>query len=84
MPVAFERYTPEDRRIDLTEETNAPTLLSFLVDHPDVGFTPAELHEQTNVPHGSINPTMARLERADSPVTRATTGRPRTTTARRR
>ncbi len=57
MPVSFERYTPEDRRIDLTEETNAPTLLSFLVEHPDVGFTPAELYEQTNVPRGTINPT---------------------------
>jgi hypothetical protein len=64
MPVDFERYKPEDGRIDLTEGTNAYTLLSFLVEHPDVGFTPAELHEQTGVPRGSINPTLARLERA--------------------
>ena len=64
MPVDFEEYAPEDGRIDLTEGTNAHTLLSYLAEHPDVGFTPAELHEQTNVPRGSINPTLARLERA--------------------
>lgn len=29
MPVAFERYTPEDRRIELTEETNAPPCCRF-------------------------------------------------------
>ena len=64
MPVDFEKYSPEDGRIDLTPGTNARVLLSFLLKHPDVGFTPAELHEQTNVPRGSINPTLARLERA--------------------
>lgn len=63
MPVDFEEYAPDDGRIDLTERTNAHTLLSFLIEHPGVGFTPAELHEQTDVPRGSINPTLARLER---------------------
>lgn len=64
MPVDFEEYVPEDGRIDLTEGTNAHALLSFLVEHPNIGFTPAELHGQTKVLRGSINPTLARLERA--------------------
>ena len=64
MPVDFEEYTPEDGRIDLTEGTNAHALLSFLVEHSGVGFTPAELHEQMDIPRGSVNPTLARLERA--------------------
>ena len=29
-----------------------------------MGFTPAELHDQTDITRGSINPTLARLERA--------------------
>ncbi|PSP37500.1 transcriptional regulator [Halobacteriales archaeon QH_7_65_31] len=63
MPVDFEEYSPDHGRVELTEETNARTLLSFLIKHRGVGFTPAELHEQTDVPRGSINPTLARLER---------------------
>lgn len=64
MPVDFEKYSPEDGRIDLTEGTNARALLSFLLEHAGVGFTPAELHAQTDIPRGSVNPTLARLERA--------------------
>jgi predicted transcriptional regulator len=64
MPVDFEQYSPEDGRIDLAEGTNARRLLSFLLNHQGVGFTPAELHDQTDIPRGSISPTLARLERA--------------------
>ena len=65
MPVDFKEYAPEDGRIDLTEGTNAHALQSFLAQHPGVSYTPAELHEQTDVPRGSVNPTLARLERAE-------------------
>lgn len=64
MPVDFDTYDADHGRIDLSEGTNAHTLLSFLLEHPDVGFTPGELHQQTSVARGSINPTLARLERA--------------------
>lgn len=64
MPVEFDTYSPDDGRLDLTDGTNAHTLLSFLLEHPDIGFTPAELHERTGVPRGSVNPTLARLEDA--------------------
>lgn len=63
MPVDFDTYSPDDGRLDLTEGTNAHELLSVLLEHPGVGFTPAELHERTGVSRGSINPTLARLER---------------------
>lgn len=62
MPVDFETHSPEDGRVDLTEGTNARILLAFLLEHPGVGFTPAELHERTGVPRGSVNPTLSRLE----------------------
>ena len=64
MPVDFEKYSPEDGRIDLTPGTNARTLLAFLLENPGVGFTPTELHDQTDIPRGSVNPTLARLEQA--------------------
>lgn len=64
MPVDFEEHTPEDGRIDLTEGTNAHALLSSLVEHSGVGFVPAELHERMDIPRGSVNPTLSRLERA--------------------
>lgn len=64
MPVDFEEYFPEDGRIDLTAGTNARTLLSFLLEHQGVGFTPAELHGQTGIPRASVNSSLGRLERA--------------------
>ena len=64
MPVDFETYSPENGRIDLGEGTNARAILSVLLEHPGVGFTPAELHEQTGVARGSVGPTLSRLEDA--------------------
>lgn len=64
MPVDFREYSTDQGRVDLTEGTNARALLSFLLKHPDVGFTPAELHEETEVARGSVSPTLSRLERA--------------------
>lgn len=41
--------------------TNAHELLSVLLDHPDMGFSPKELAELTDVPHSSIHKTLSRL-----------------------
>lgn len=41
--------------------TNAHELLSVLLDHPDMGFSPKELAELTDVPHASVHKTLARL-----------------------
>ncbi|MCX2819060.1 winged helix-turn-helix domain-containing protein [Haladaptatus sp. F3-133] len=64
MPVDFETYEPGSQRVDLSEGTNARQLLEFLLEHPTVGYTPAELAEETGVPRGSIGPTLQRLETA--------------------
>ena len=61
MPVDFEAYDPNQGRMDLAEGTNARRILSFLVGHPDVGFTPKEVHEATGVARGSVGPTLRRL-----------------------
>jgi Mn-dependent DtxR family transcriptional regulator len=42
--------------------TNAHELLTVLLDHPDMGFSPKELATLTNVPHSSVHKTLARLQ----------------------
>lgn len=64
MPVDFESHQPGDPRVDLSEGTNARTLLAFLLANPGVGYTPAELAAETDVARGSVGPTLERLEAA--------------------
>ena len=61
MPVDFESYDPSRGRIDLDEGTNAHRILTFLVDHAGVGFTPKEIHRATGVARGSVGPSLRRL-----------------------
>jgi len=42
--------------------TNAHELLAVLVDHPDMGFSPKELTELTDVPQSSVHKTLSRLQ----------------------
>ena len=62
MPVDFETHDANDPRVDLSEGTNARQLLEFLLATPTVGYTPAELAAETDVPRGSVGPTLNRLE----------------------
>lgn len=48
--------------MNLDERSNAHTIISFLAEHPDQGFTPAEIHDATEIAYGSVGPTLARLE----------------------
>ena len=63
MPVQFDSYDEDVGRIDLSEGSNARTILSFLAEHPEQGFTPSEIHDAIDVPYGSIGPTLSRLEK---------------------
>jgi len=64
MPVDFETHEPGTPRVDLSEGTNAQQLLAVLLATPTVGYTPAELAAETDVPRGSVGPTLNRLEAA--------------------
>jgi predicted transcriptional regulator len=64
MPVDFETHDPGNPRVDLAEGTNARRVLEFLLETPTVGYTPAEIAEETEIPRGSIGPTLNRLEAA--------------------
>lgn len=65
MPVHFDTYDENTGAIDLTEGSNAHTVLSLLAEHPNQGFTPKEIHQETNIPYGSVGPTLKRLEEHD-------------------
>lgn len=62
MPVPFDTYDEENGRMDLSEGSNAWTILAFLGEYPDQGFTPTEIHEATDIAYGSVGPTLKRLE----------------------
>lgn len=62
MPVQFDTYDPEKGRIDLTDGSNAAAILTFLAEHPQQGFTPAEIHETIDIAYGSVGPTLKRLD----------------------
>lgn len=65
MPVQFDEYDGENGRMDLSEGTNAHTILTFLAERPDQGYTPKEIAESTGVNRGSVGPTLSRLEDRD-------------------
>lgn len=65
MPVNFDEY--RDHREDEPDlpfdpDSNAFAILTFLAEHPDLGFKPAEIHDEIDIPKGSLNPTLSRLE----------------------
>lgn len=64
MPVDFDTHDSDSPRVDLSEGTNARRLLEFLLKNPGVGYTPSELSETTDIPRGSVGPTLRRLEDA--------------------
>jgi len=65
MPLEFEDYqesTDEEFDWTLREGSNAHTILAFLAEHPEQGFTPREIHEATGVTRGSVGKTLQRLK----------------------
>lgn len=65
MPVPFDEYDEDVGRMDLGEGTNAHTILSFLAENPDQGYSPKEIAEATDVKRGSVGTTLSRLEKRD-------------------
>jgi hypothetical protein len=63
MPVHFDDYRESgDLGNWLSPDSNSYTILSFLAEYPEQGFTPTEIHEHVDIPMGSIGPTLQRLE----------------------
>jgi predicted transcriptional regulator len=65
MPVDFDEYRAERAEngdLPIDPDSNAFRILSFLAEHPELGFKPSEIRARVDVPRGSLNPTLARLE----------------------
>lgn len=58
MPIKFDSNTESPL---VSPGTNAHELLAVLLAHPEMGFTPKELAELTEVPYSSVHKTLARL-----------------------
>jgi len=58
MPIKLDSNT---ELLPVTPGTNAHELLAVLLEYPEMGFTPKELAEMTDVPHSSVHKTLARL-----------------------
>lgn len=56
----FERDSEESLRPG--SPTNAERILAFLAENDHAAFTPAEVHEETNVTRGSVGVVLSRLE----------------------
>ncbi|MFB6296874.1 MAG: MarR family transcriptional regulator [Halobacteriales archaeon] len=67
MPVQFDEYESSGDGIEWTirEGSNAHRILAFLLDHPEKGFTPNEIADGTDIPKGSVGPTLQRLKERD-------------------
>jgi predicted transcriptional regulator len=58
MPIRID----SSKRSPIKPDTNAHKLLTVLLDHPDMGFSPKELAELTDVHHSSVHKTLSRLQ----------------------
>lgn len=64
MPVNFDEYRTqqEESGLPFDPDTHAYRILSFLGEHPERGYKPAEIAEETNIKPGSVRGTLNRLE----------------------
>lgn len=65
MPIEREALDGDGSALPVKPGTNAHTILRVLLEHPDLGFTPSELAELTDIPSGSISKTLSRLADRD-------------------
>lgn len=65
MPVNFREYEnqTDESALAFDPDTNAYRILSFLGDHPEQGFKPSEIAEETGIKPGSVRGTLHRLEK---------------------
>jgi hypothetical protein len=64
MPVNFQKYEDNttEGSLSFDPDTHAYHILSFLGDHPETGFKPAEIAAETGIKPGSVRGTLKRLE----------------------
>jgi DNA-binding transcriptional ArsR family regulator len=61
MPIHLAARDDPDTTVPVKPDTNEARLLRYLVTHADYGFSPRELAEETEMPHGTVTKTLRRL-----------------------
>lgn len=63
MPINIDRFEDEPEDVlDIKEETQPHTILTFLAANGEQAFTQTEIHEATDIPRGSVGVVLSRLE----------------------
>ena len=68
MPIEFDEYRETQEATEtlaMDPGSNAHKILSFLAEHPTLGFKPSEIAGEVEIPRGSLNPTLARLKKQE-------------------
>lgn len=60
MPIDLRTHTPDDS-INVRPGTNEAEILQLLYTTPHLGYSPAEIGEQLDMPSGSVSTTLTRL-----------------------
>lgn len=60
MPIDLRTHDPDDQ-VDIDPGTNKAKLVQYLYMRPNLGFKPAELNDDLDMPKGSITTTLVRL-----------------------
>ncbi len=61
MPVDFDEYESPPNNL-VKPGTSASRIVAFLAQRSGTGFTPSEIAERTDVPLGSVEPALKRLQ----------------------
>ena len=63
MPINIDRFEDESEdTLNINAGTQPHIVLSFLKDNDEQAFTQTEIHEETNIPRGSVGVVLSRLE----------------------
>ena len=68
MPIHVDTLREESQDasgIQIKPDTHAFRIMRFLAQEPELAFTPKEISEGADVPHGSVSKTLSRLEERD-------------------
>lgn len=66
MPINIDQFDDQpDDALDIEAESQPHSILMFLAEHDEQAFTQTEIHEETEVPRGSVGVVLSRLEERD-------------------
>ena len=60
MPIDLRKHDPDDQ-ITIRPETNKAKIIKLLYQDTNLGFTPAEIRDELDLPRGTVSGTLSRL-----------------------